>query len=63
MLASYCARRRGARGRAKLLSLVGSGALGAGGWLGGHLSYTLGDGVTAGESAAEIPATETTGAV
>lgn len=63
MIASYGARRRGARGRAKLLSLAGSAALGAGGWLGGHLSYTLGAGMTAGESAAEIPATETTGAV
>ncbi len=45
MLGSYSARKRGARGRGKLLSLVGSGALGAGGWLGGHLTYTLGAGV------------------
>jgi uncharacterized membrane protein len=59
MIASYSARRRGARGRAKLLSLAGAAALGAGGWLGGHLSYTLGAGVTAGEPAAGIPATET----
>ena len=48
MIGSYAARKRGARGRGKLLSLAGSAALGAGGWLGGHLSYTLGVGVTAG---------------
>jgi uncharacterized membrane protein len=47
MAGSYLARQRGARGRGKLLSLAGSVALGAGGWLGGHLSYTLGAGVTA----------------
>jgi uncharacterized membrane protein len=46
MTGSYVARKRGARGRGKLLSLAGSAALGAGGWLGGHLSYTLGAGVT-----------------
>ncbi len=45
MISSYVARKRGARGRGKLLSLAGSAALGAGGWLGGHLSYTLGAGV------------------
>jgi uncharacterized membrane protein len=47
MLGSYVARKRGARGRGKLLSLAGSAALGAGGWLGGHLSYTRGARVTA----------------
>ena len=47
MACSYVARKRGARGRGKLLSLAGSAALGAGGWLGGHLSYTLGAGVEA----------------
>ena len=46
MLGSYSARKRGARGRGRLLSLAGSAALGAGGWLGGHLTYTLGAGVT-----------------
>jgi uncharacterized membrane protein len=46
MIGSYLARKRGARGRGRLLSLAGSAALGAGGWLGGHLSYTLGAGVT-----------------
>ena len=50
MIGSYLARKRGARGRGRLLSLAGSAALGAGGWLGGHLSYTLGAGVTAGAS-------------
>jgi uncharacterized membrane protein len=55
MISSYAARRRGARGRGKLLSLAGSAALGAGGWLGGHLSYTLGAGVTAeGSEAATV---------
>ena len=52
MACSYVARKRGARGRGKLLSLAGSAALGAGGWLGGHLSYTLGAGVEAGAPAA-----------
>jgi len=47
MAGSYVARKRGARGRGRLLSLAGSAALGAGGWLGGHLSYTLGAGVSA----------------
>jgi uncharacterized membrane protein len=51
MIGSYVARKRGARGRGKLLSLAGSAALGAGGWLGGHLSYTLGAGITAGAPA------------
>lgn len=53
MLASYSARKRGRRGRGKLLSLAGMGLIGAGGWLGGHLSYTLGAGV----EAATAPAT------
>jgi uncharacterized membrane protein len=47
MIGSYIARKRGARMRGRLLSLAGSAALGAGGWLGGHLTYTLGAGVTA----------------
>jgi uncharacterized membrane protein len=61
MIGSYFARKRGARGRGKLLSLAGSAALGAGGWLGGHLSYTLGAGVTARAPAAGMQATATTG--
>jgi uncharacterized membrane protein len=48
MVGSYTARKRGARGPGRLLSLAGASALGAGGWLGGHLTYTLGAGVTAG---------------
>ena len=59
-LGSYLARKRGARGRGKLLSLAGSAALGAGGWLGGHLSYTRGAGVTAGSPAAGTQATAAT---
>ena len=43
--ASYAARRRGDRGRGKLLSLAGISLVGAGGWLGGHLSYAQGVGV------------------
>jgi hypothetical protein len=57
MIGSFLARKRGARGRGKLLSLAGSAAFGAGGWLGGHLSYTLGAGVTAGAPAAGMQAT------
>jgi nitrite reductase/ring-hydroxylating ferredoxin subunit/uncharacterized membrane protein len=38
------ARRRGERGRAKLLSAAGSAVLGAGGYLGGHLSFAKGVG-------------------
>lgn len=56
MIGSYSARKRGARGRGRLLSLAGSAALGLGGWLGGHLTYTLGAGVTADAPAAEMPA-------
>lgn len=63
MAGSYIARRRGARGRGKLLSLAGSAALGAGGWLGGHLSYTLGAGVAAGAPAVATQATAASGSV
>jgi nitrite reductase/ring-hydroxylating ferredoxin subunit/uncharacterized membrane protein len=45
MIASLRARRRGDTGRGKLWGLVGMGALGLGGWLGAHLSYSLGVGV------------------
>ncbi len=61
MVGSYVARKRGARGRGMLLSLAGSAALGAGGWLGGHLSYTLGAGVVASAPAAATQATATSG--
>jgi uncharacterized membrane protein len=56
MISSYVARKRGSRGRGKLLSLAGSTALGAGGWFGGHLSFTLGAGVSAGAPAAGLTA-------
>ena len=59
MIGSLRARKRGARGRGRLLSLAGSAALGAGGWLGGHLSYTLGAGVSAPAPAAGMQATAT----
>jgi uncharacterized membrane protein len=59
MIGSYSARKRGARGRGRLLSLAGYSALGAGGWLGGHLSYTLGAGVT---TSAPVVGTEATAA-
>lgn len=42
---SLLARRRGRHGGARLLGLVGAGALAAGGHLGGHLSYARGVGV------------------
>lgn len=61
MVASYMARKRGARGRGRLLSLAGSAAVGAGGWLGGHLSYTLGAGVAASAAPAGTQATATPG--
>lgn len=43
--ASLVARRRGAPGRATLLSFAGAAALSLGGLLGGHLSFTRGVGV------------------
>src|SRR3954447_8324510 len=45
MTASLAARRRGRHGRGKALTLAGMSALGAGGWIGGHLSYSQGVGV------------------
>ena len=45
--ASLAARAAGARGRGKLLALLGLGAIGAGGYLGGHLTYAKGVGVDA----------------
>ena len=61
MISSYLSRKRGARGRGRLLSLAGSAALGTGGWLGGHLSYTLGAGVTASAPATGVQPTATAG--
>jgi nitrite reductase/ring-hydroxylating ferredoxin subunit/uncharacterized membrane protein len=43
--ASLAARRRGARGRGKLLAVAGGAVLAVGGYLGGHLSFTRGVGV------------------
>ncbi len=43
--ASLALRRRGARAGGRLFALAGSAALGAGGFLGGHLSYAEGVGV------------------
>ena len=43
--ASLAARAANARGRGKLLALAGMGAVAAGGWLGGHLTYAKGVGV------------------
>lgn len=53
--ASWLARRRGNHVRGKALALGASGALGVGGWLGGHLAYAFGVGVdtTAFDSAPE----------
>lgn len=42
---SWLARRRGRRARGLMLSLTGAGLVSASGWLGGHLSYSLGVGV------------------
>lgn len=44
-VASLVARRRGARGAGQLLALGGMAAMTAGGYLGGHLSYSKGVGV------------------
>jgi nitrite reductase/ring-hydroxylating ferredoxin subunit/uncharacterized membrane protein len=42
---SWRARRRGRRARGIALSVAGAGLVSASGWLGGHLSYSLGIGV------------------
>ena len=42
--ASLSARRRGRRGRGKLLGYMGAGALGVGGYLGAHMSFVQGVG-------------------
>lgn len=56
--ASYVARKSGRRRLGVTLGLLGGGALGLGGWLGGHLSYALGVGVNA--TTFEYPPTEWT---
>jgi len=45
MVGSLVARGRGARRRGKALAMAGFGAVGFGGWLGGHMSYAEGVGV------------------
>jgi uncharacterized membrane protein len=45
MLGSFTARKRGNRGSGLVQSFAGMAAMGAGAWLGGHLSYTRGAGV------------------
>jgi uncharacterized membrane protein len=45
MATSLAARRNGARGRGKLLALAGGALMGAGAFLGGHLSFGEGTGV------------------
>ena len=44
-VASLARRRQGRRGAGRLLALVGGAAMGAGGYLGGHLSYAQATGV------------------
>lgn len=56
MATSLAARRNGARGRGKLLALVGGALMGAGAWLGGHLSFAEGIGVD--QTAFEEPGTD-----
>jgi nitrite reductase/ring-hydroxylating ferredoxin subunit/uncharacterized membrane protein len=56
MAASLAARRRGARGRGKLLALAGGAFMGAGAYLGGHLSFGTGIGVD--RTAFEEPGTD-----
>jgi nitrite reductase/ring-hydroxylating ferredoxin subunit len=53
MAASLAARRRGARGRGKLLAVAAGGCMGAGAFLGGHLSFAEGIGVN--QTAFESP--------
>ena len=45
MAASWVARKRGARGRGRVLALAGGATMGAGAYLGGHLSLAEGIGV------------------
>ena len=45
--ASFLARKSGRRGLGVTLGLLGGGAMGVGGWIGGHLSYGHGVGVNA----------------
>ncbi len=60
-LGSYVARRRDRRGTGKLLGLAAISSIGAGGWLGGHLSYKQASGVD--QTALEEGPTEWTAAL
>jgi nitrite reductase/ring-hydroxylating ferredoxin subunit/uncharacterized membrane protein len=72
---SLVARRRGARGRGKLLGAAGAAVMGLGGYLGGHLSFTKGvgpnqtafdtgpDDWTSAAEAGDVPEGEPTGVV
>lgn len=53
--ASLLNRTRGRRGRGRLLSLTGAGALGVGGYLGGHLAFARGVAVGGQGAPAEPP--------
>jgi uncharacterized membrane protein len=53
-VASLVARRRGHRVRGTVLSLLGATAMSAGGYLGGHLVYGMGAGVTGGPELADV---------
>jgi nitrite reductase/ring-hydroxylating ferredoxin subunit/uncharacterized membrane protein len=52
--AALVERRRGRRGRGRLLSMAGAGVLSVGGYLGGHLAFVMGTGV---DNTAFIPDT------
>ncbi len=60
-LGSYVARRRDRRASGKLLGLAAISSIGAGGWLGGHLSYKQASGVD--QTALEEGPTEWTAAL
>ncbi len=53
--ASWLARRRGDQARGRALALVGTAGLAVGGYLGGHLSYAEGVGVSRNADEAKLP--------
>jgi nitrite reductase/ring-hydroxylating ferredoxin subunit/uncharacterized membrane protein len=61
-LGSWVARRRGHRLRGRALSLGALGAVGLGGYLGGHLAYVEGAGVSHDPEAPDVPAWRTVAA-
>ena len=58
MIASLRARKRGHGMVGRLLALTGAGAMGAGGYLGGHLSYARGVGVKKSDDARTVTLTD-----